>query len=43
MNWESIGKVGKMTLARGISCQFEYPQQNVGASFSFVATYSDLP
>jgi len=23
--------------------QFEFPQQNVGAPFSFVVTYSDLP
>jgi tRNA A37 threonylcarbamoyladenosine biosynthesis protein TsaE len=43
MNGESTGKAGKMTLARGISCQFGYPQQNVGAPFSFVVTYSDLP
>jgi hypothetical protein len=43
MNGESIGMVGEMTLARVISGQFEYPQQNVCASFSFVVTYSDLP
>lgn len=43
MNGESTGMVGKMTLAKAIFGQFEYPQQNVGALFSFVVTYSDLP
>lgn len=43
MNRESTGMVGKMTLARAISGLFEYPQQIVSTSFSFVVTYSDLP
>ena len=43
MNGKSTGMVGEMILARVISGQFEHPQQNVGAPFSFVATYSDLP
>ena len=43
MNGKSTGMVGEMTLARVISGQFESPQQNVGAPFSFVVTYSDLP
>ena len=43
MNEKSTGMVGEMTLARAISFQFEFPQQNVCASFSFVVTYSDLP
>lgn len=43
MNRESTGMVGKMTLARVISGQFECPQQNVGGLLSFVVTYSDLP
>jgi len=37
------GMVGEMILAREISGQFEFQQQNVRASFSFVVTYSDLP
>jgi hypothetical protein len=43
MNGKSTGKNGEMTLARVISGQFEFPQQNVRASFSFLATCSDLP
>ena len=43
MSEESTGMVGEMTLARAISGQFEYPKQNLGVSFPFVATYSDLP
>jgi hypothetical protein len=43
MNGEWSGMVGEMTLARVISGLFEFPQQIVNASFSFVATYSDLP
>jgi len=43
MNGKSTGMVGEMTRARVISGQFEYPQQNVSESFSFVVTYSDLP
>jgi len=43
MNEESTGMVGEMTIARVISGQFEYPQQNVRAPFSFVVTCSDLP
>jgi len=43
MNEESTGMVDEMTRARVISGQFEFPQQNVSASFSFVVTYSDLP
>ncbi len=43
MNGESTGMGGEMTLARAISGQFEFPQQSVCASFSFVVTYSDLP
>lgn len=43
MNAKSTGLVGEMSLARVISGQFEYPQQNVRASFSFIVTYSDLP
>jgi hypothetical protein len=35
--------VDEMTLARVISGQFEFPQQNVSEPFSFVVTYSDLP
>jgi hypothetical protein len=43
MNGKSAGMASEMTLVRVISGQFEYPQQNVGAPFSFVVTYSDLP
>ncbi|MDP2325234.1 MAG: hypothetical protein Q8N51_14560 [Gammaproteobacteria bacterium] len=43
MNGKSSEMVDETTLAKVISGQFEYPQQNVGAPFSFVATYSDLP
>ena len=43
MDGESTEIVGEMTLARVISGQFEFPQQNVRASLSFVVTYSDLP
>jgi hypothetical protein len=43
MNWKSTGMVDEMTLAGVISGQFEYPQQIVRASLSFVVTYSDLP
>jgi hypothetical protein len=43
MNGESTGMVGEMTLAKAISGLFEFPQQFERASFSFVATYSDLP
>jgi len=43
MNGKSTGMVDEMGLARVISDQFEHPQQNVRASFSFVVTYSDLP
>ena len=43
MNGESTGMVGKMTLARAISGRFEFLQQIVNSSFSFVVTYSDLP
>jgi len=43
MKGKSTGMVGEMTLARVISGQFEFPQQNVRSSFSFVATCSDLP
>jgi hypothetical protein len=43
MSEESTGMVGEMTLARVIYGLFEFPQQIVNASFSFVATYSDLP
>ncbi len=43
MNGESTEMVGEMPLAKVISGQFEYPQQNLDASFSFVVTYSDLP
>jgi len=43
MSVTSTGMSGKMTLARVISGQFEFPQQNVRASFSFVVTYSDRP
>jgi len=43
MNAKSTGMVGEMNLARVSSGQFEYPQQNVHPSFSFVVTYSDLP
>lgn len=43
MNRESTRVLGEMTLARAISGLFDYPQQIVSASFSFVVTYSDLP
>jgi hypothetical protein len=43
MNGESTGMVGEMTFAKAISGHFEFPQQIVRASFSFVVTYSDLP
>jgi len=43
MSGKSTGMVGEMTLARVISGQFEYPQLNVDALFSFVVTCSDLP
>jgi hypothetical protein len=43
MNGKSTGMTGEMTLARVISGQFEFPQQYVRSSFSFVVTYSDLP
>jgi hypothetical protein len=43
MSGESTGMAGEMILARVISGQFEYPQQIVRVSFSFVVTYSDLP
>jgi len=43
MNGKSTEMVGKMTLARVISGQFEDQQMNVRASFSFVVTCSDLP
>ena len=43
MNEESTEMVDEMTLARVISGQFEYPQQIVRVSFSFVVTCSDLP
>jgi len=43
MNGKSTEMVDEMTLARVIFGQFEYQQQNVRSSFSFVATYSDLP
>ncbi len=43
MSRKSTGMTGEMTLARVISGQFEFPQQNVHSSFSFVVTYSDLP
>lgn len=43
MSGESTGMVGEMPSGGVISGQFEYPQQNVGAPFSFVVTYSDLP
>jgi len=43
MNGKSTGMVGEMNLAKVISGQFEFPQQNVSASFSFIVTYSDLP
>jgi len=43
MSGESPRIVDEMSLARVISGQFEYPQQNVRASFSFVVTCSDLP
>ena len=43
MNWESTGMVGETPPDGVISGQFEYPQLNVGAPFSFVVTYSDIP
>ena len=43
MNGKSTEMVDEMPLARVISGQFEYPQQNVRELFSFVVTYSDLP
>jgi len=43
MSGKLTGMVGKTTLPRAISGQFEYPQQNVSFPFSFVVTYSDLP
>jgi hypothetical protein len=43
MSGESTKMVGEMTLARVISGQLEYPQQNVRSSLLFVVTYSDLP
>jgi len=43
MNGKSTEMVGEMNLAKAIPGQFEYPQQNVRESFSFVITYSDLP
>jgi hypothetical protein len=43
MNEKSTEMVGEMNLARVILGQFEYSQQIVRASFSFVVTYSDLP
>ena len=43
MSKELTEMVDEMTLARVISGQLEYPQQNVRSSFSFVVTCSDLP
>jgi len=43
MYGKSTGMVGEMNRARVISGQFQYPQQNVRESFSFIVTYSDLP
>lgn len=43
MYGKSTGMVGEMSLAKVISGQFEYPQQNVRELFPFVVTYSDLP
>jgi hypothetical protein len=43
MNGESTETIGEMPLAKVISGRFEFPQQNVRSSFSFFATYSDLP
>ena len=43
MNGKSTGMVGVINLARAVSGQFEYLQQDERASFSFVVTYSDLP
>ena len=42
MNGKSTGIVDEMNRARIISGQFEYPQQIVRESLSFVVTYSDL-
>gem|GEM_PF-5018921 len=42
-NGKSTGMVSETTLSTVVSGQFEYPKQNVWASFSFVATYSDRP
>jgi len=43
MNGKSTGMVGETPHARVVYGHFEYPKQNVWVSFSFVATYSDLP
>ena len=43
MNGKSTDMLDKMILARVISGQFEFPQQNGRASFSCVVTYSNLP
>jgi len=43
MKGKSTGMGGEKTLARVISGQFEYPQQNVRSSFSFIVTCSEIP
>jgi len=43
MSGKSTGMVGETPLARVVYGHFEYPKQIVGVSFSFAATYSDLP